>query len=171
MAARLSTLGMVAFGLAALILPYSDALAGQCVPDHRPVQLNSAETVRLREYFCRRDNGREVVRVQFHRLSSMAASLLLNRTNVFWNSALFGSYQLIENAPAREFKQMLSRFGYTNLSSDYAGESVLAFGIDTPAGGTGTDGTKDIENESFRFQDLPISSEMPMPEEMAARLL
>jgi hypothetical protein len=161
---RLLNSSVLAVVGAIMILPLDYASAADCAKDHREVRLN-ADVLRLREYTCRTAN--EVVRVQFHRLSNMAASLLLNRTNIQWIRVLFGTHKMVENAVGGEFKLLLSRYGFTSLSDNYGGESVLVFGVDTPLGGTGTNGTRQIEGDNFRMQNLPYSGGSPVPNDTA----
>ena len=158
-------LGFVFFlGIVAPLVVAVGAAAEQCSKEHREVQFNREGVLRLREYNCQRGAG--TLSIQFHRLSAMAASMLLEGERARWVSDVFGPHDLADNAVGREFKKILREFGYQSLSDDYKGETVLAISVDTPLGGVGTEQPRVIENESFRFHGLPSFGDMPMPNEM-----
>ncbi|MCC6888564.1 MAG: hypothetical protein IT536_08530 [Hyphomicrobiales bacterium] len=113
-------MSMRAFGVASaaivlhLIAPLPAALA-DCEEDMRRLELSSDNVVRLRSYNCRAGggNGEFHLKVEFHRLSDVAAGLVIDRRPSPLLTKALGPVQVVENPVYRAYADLLDRFGMT----------------------------------------------------------
>lgn len=97
------------------------ANAGTCQKEAREVRLGKDNVVRLSNYLCR--SGLDArIRVQFQRLTGLAAGALLNDGTMPWTSAIYGErYRIISNDVLTEYKSLLTRFGSAVKEKDRGG--------------------------------------------------
>src|SRR5262245_44772651 len=83
----------------------------QCKEDPRPLH-SYATSVRLKSFLCRAEDGQSPqVRVEFHRLSEVAASMLVsNRASPELHS-LIGSPAIVDNDVKTTYADLLEQFG------------------------------------------------------------
>jgi hypothetical protein len=95
-----------------LIIAPAIGYAG-CDEDFRSVRLSNNEAVRLRTFVCRADTSGSSpsIRVEFHRLSDMAASALVARGTSTNITGTLGSPKVIENAVFNTYASLLRQFG------------------------------------------------------------
>jgi len=140
-----------------------EALAGTCRKDAREVRLGQDSVIRLSEYQCRSDRDPQAqVRVQFQRLSGLAAGALLNSGAAPWHDVLYGKYRIVSNDVLKEYRALLGRFGTAVRAKDGGGGEEIAINIrvnlpDQPAADDSqyANAGKGSEVRSFRLPDLP----------------
>lgn len=94
-------------------VPFAPAAAGQCLVDFRQVAIAGGKSVNLRDCYCRsgRSSGGPSVRVQFHRLTDVAAAALLDRALPDRLERVLGRPRTIDASVLREFKILTHKFG------------------------------------------------------------
>lgn len=110
----LKLLRCLAFFLAPLVLSAA-AQAGQCLKDSKQISLRGVETesaVRINEYLCRSNSGNfEGLKVEFHRLNSLTASMVLTGRLVPQMEAIFGNAQVRQNSIYKQYIDLIEKFG------------------------------------------------------------
>src|SRR5262245_30381126 len=93
------------------IIPVSGQ--ANCDADHREVTLIEDNVVRLRSYSCRTGANPtdSTIRVEFHRLSDAAASLLVNQQPSLILRKTIGHPRLIPNDVHKAYMDLQNRFG------------------------------------------------------------
>src|SRR5262245_46708117 len=101
------------FGLWAVVTS-SFALA-DCVEDPRRVELSKDNIVRVKSFLCREGQGSDEVqlKVEFHRFTENAASLLVGKGSSLLLKRALGSPKVIENEVFAIYADLLKRFGET----------------------------------------------------------
>jgi hypothetical protein len=108
-----------AAGLAFLL--FSPLASAQCVEDPREVRLDKDNVIRLKSYLCRarQDQNDPQIKVEFHRLSEAAASILIGKQPQPQSfKAVFGNPTIVENEVFKSYAVLLQKFGekYDNSS-------------------------------------------------------
>src|SRR5262245_7983805 len=145
----------------ALVLMLSAAFA-QCTEDRRQVDL--VDVVQLRTYVCRTGQGAEeaTARVEIHRLSDLAASIILANRKSEMLARVIGSPRLINNEVSTTYSNLLRQFG-TTVSWSKLSLKVEGAG----AGGSGgTSGEK--AEDGIRVLSVPDFLAYPAIEEIEA---
>jgi hypothetical protein len=160
---RFASLVCVGLALTAILAATLEASAGACLKNAREIKLNKDNVVRLSDYLCRSDrDAQATVRVQFQRLSGLAAGALLHGGTAPWQRTLYGKYQIADNEVLREYKNLLARFGHAVRERDAGGGENVAVDLllRTPAQKekgepTSVKATKGAEVRSFELPGLP----------------
>lgn len=123
----------------ALLLSVSSAEA-RCLEDIRSVELGDHHA-RLRTFVCSSDDNPQsppVLRVEFHRLSDVAASTLVAGSNIQFVNEALGNAKILENEVYATFRQLVQRFS-TERGRGGWGEGMggVELSVETPKGGTG----------------------------------
>lgn len=100
------------------------ARSAECVEDRRTVQV-AGGTTKLRAYRCQ--VGGETLVVEFHRMSSIAASIVLSGKSSQVLSPLFGGSQVIKNSVGKRFETILALAPNRKL-----GDSETRFDVSSP---------------------------------------
>ncbi len=88
------------------------ASAGQCSLDLRDVDLGAGQLVSLRDYNCRSGaTGSSKIRVQYHRMTDLAFSSIIDRSAPPGVARIFGSSQIINTEPFTEYKTVMAKYG------------------------------------------------------------
>ena len=136
--------------------------AGTCRKDGREISVSKKNVVRLSDYVCRSDrDAASAVRIQFQRLSGLAAGALLNSGSTPWDRALYGKYRIAENDVLKEYRNLIARFGSAVRAKNIAGGGVdVSLSVNIPE--QASDGDPQYVNaetgaevRSFRLPDLP----------------
>lgn len=83
--------------------------AGNCLRDFRNIS-HGGENMRLRDYYCRGDNGAKV-RVQFHRVTDYVATAMLDNTLPPNFQPILGGVKPVPNEVYSEFQLLMDSFG------------------------------------------------------------
>jgi hypothetical protein len=156
--------------LAAFFVATSTAALADCTEAIRSVRFGEENAIGLRTYLCRPDgqSSNAQVRVEFHRISDVMASVLFNRMGSEVAAKTIGEADVIENEVFKTFMDLLKRFGTTN------DRESLSFSLDGPNGTkieyiTDTAQPSDFKTLGYRY----AGSERPffpaVPEFNAAR--
>jgi hypothetical protein len=160
---RFANLLCAGFAFAAVLAATLEASAGGCLKNAREIKLNNDNVVRLSDYLCRSDRDAQgAARVQFQRLSGLAAGALLNGGTAPWQRTLYGNYKIANNEVLREYKNLLARFGHAVRERDAGGGENIAVNLllRTPAQKekgepTSVKATKGAEVRSVELPGLP----------------
>ncbi len=96
-----------------LVLSFnSSTMAGSCVRDFRNISYGGGN-MRLRDYYCRGDNGAKV-RVQFHRVTDFVATAMLDKTLPTNFQPILGNVKPVPNKVYDEFQVLMDSFGQKN---------------------------------------------------------
>ncbi len=96
---------MTAFPL--MMLAISAALAADCVEDRRTVKFADGQITKLRSYRC--EVGGAKLNVEFHRLSDIAASLLLSNKKFAEFTRIIPSARIQENVVSNNFMGLIAK--------------------------------------------------------------
>lgn len=143
----------------------TDAHAGTCRKDAREISLSKDNVVRLNDYLCRSDRDPQAeVRVQFQRLSGLAAGALLNSGTAPWHEVLYGKHRIVSNDVLKEYRNLITRFASAVRAKEDVNLRVNV--AEQPATddqqGTYVTADKGVEIRSFRLPELP---EIPLVDE------
>jgi hypothetical protein len=118
--------------LIVVLLPSVSVAFADCLQDAREVALDRNNAVQLRSYLCRTGDGPDDVRfkVEFHRFSDIAASLLVANTTSTLLGRIIGTAKIIDNDVLRTYRDLIRQFGTT----DDAPGPPLPSSIQPPAG-------------------------------------
>ena len=99
------------------------AAHADCRQSFRALDLGD-KPMRLRAFDCRTDSGPSAAtfRVEFHRLSDLAASLLFDGQSSTLLRQTIGSPKVVAYAPQQTYADLLARFGRTREVPSPAGE-------------------------------------------------
>jgi hypothetical protein len=127
--------------LASFMFMGASAAHATCAEDTRRVELDRNNVVRLRSYDCRADEVR--LKVEFHRLSDVAAGLVVARRPSPLLVKTLGSLRIIENSIFKSYMDLLNRFGVTvNLTrEEYGTHAELR--LDAAGGGGSSEPVRD----------------------------
>ena len=126
---------LIALAMLATVLP----VRAQCVEDARAVALDADNVVRLRSHVCAVGTGSDAVRVRVeqHRFSDVAASLIVARRASALLARTIGQPLVVDNAVLRAYAELIQRFGVTMaFSGGDEGDGPIA-GISVAAEGAG----------------------------------
>ena len=118
-ATRIGTLACkiaLSIGLSAFIFfAVASAASADCVSELRRVVLDKTISVPLKSYRCKTgaDQNAPQVRIEFHRLSDLAASLVISNTSSTLLKKTFGSMKVVENDISKAYGDLLKQFGTT----------------------------------------------------------
>src|SRR5262245_7107409 len=88
------------------------ATAGPCRKGTHNVAISKGNALRLSDYVCSSDRDAQTkVRVEFQRLSEVAAGALLNSGSAPSISTLYGKYRVADNDVLKEYRSLITRFG------------------------------------------------------------
>jgi len=158
----------VSFSAAAVVIALSavSAAAGGCLKDTRQTKVDQANVVRLLDYLCTSDvDAKTRVRVQFQRLSGFTPGVVLNGGSAPWRSALYGNYQVADNDVFKEYKTLMSRFGFAVREVDQGHLGLLAGTAHQLASGEPLEEVRATSGQivrSFKLSPLP---DIPLVEE------
>jgi hypothetical protein len=146
---------IVALGLLLVIAPsIADA---QCDEDFRRVELDKnvgpeRNVVRLRSYVCRAEarSDSPKITVEFHRLSDLAASLIIAKQSSAILRELIGSPKVIENEVFKTYSDLLQKFGTLLDIGDMPNEFVLAYRFDAAGAGGSAWGPDELRQKNVR---------------------
>ncbi|MCH9806879.1 MAG: hypothetical protein K0U74_04035 [Alphaproteobacteria bacterium] len=97
---------------AGLVAAVSPAKAGQCLRDDAEVRVDGANVVRLNEYVCRSNSGKfEGLKVEFHRLNSLTASMVFAGRLAPQMEAIFGKAKIRQNTVYQHYMDLVAKFG------------------------------------------------------------
>ena len=117
------------FTLLACLVGLPSIVRAECFEDRRTVTFDQGGNVQFRSYGCQVDGGS--LRVEFHRIGALAASLLFaDKTSAGLEKAI-GRPRLIANEVSATFLSLLQQFGSATASKD----KYIAFSAE--AGGAG----------------------------------
>jgi hypothetical protein len=98
----------------------TSAAAGTCRKNTREIALGRGNVLQLKDYVCRNDRDpRTQVRVQFQRLSGLAAGALLYSGRAPWTSALYGKHRIVSNGVLGEYRNLIRQFGSAVRAKDH----------------------------------------------------
>lgn len=131
---------MMRVGVAALVLlAMAPPARAQCVEDARAVALDADNVVRLRSHVCTLGSGPDAaqLRVEQHRFSDVAASLIVARRASTLLARTIGRPVLVDNAVSRAYAELIARFGVTmEFTGEEVSDGMLAgLSIDASEGG------------------------------------
>ncbi len=161
---RRSAIVGIASAAAAGQIP-GQAIASQCLVDHREITLGrdiegNQAVIRLREYVCRLEGGAPLVKVQFHRLSDVAANVLVTNRLPPALKSIFGQYRLVRNSTLHAYNSLLDQFGFSEVRPE------MTMAVAVPPGGAGTKTPMRLTNHekpnSIRSVELPTFANMPL---------
>src|SRR5262249_40899018 len=141
--------------------------AGTCRKDAREINRSDDKVVQLGGYVCRSDRDPLAqVRVEFQRLSGLAAGALLNNGSAPWTATLYGKYRIVDNEVLKEYRTLLTRFG-SAVRAKHAGEITVSLRVNTPEEASAEDAKyatagEGAEVRSFKLPDLP---DLPLVDE------
>ena len=154
-----------------IVLPAAHA---GCLEDTRRVQL-SQDHVQLRTFLCGPDDNPQsppVLRVEFHRLSDVAASTLVAGAKIQFVNETLGDVKVLKNDVYETFHQLVQRFGTERDGRNSWGENGgIHFSIETPRGGTGASPAIDqrIIAYSLEFGYSPALRDVINPQQLTQR--
>ncbi|MCP4383685.1 MAG: hypothetical protein GY798_20100 [Hyphomicrobiales bacterium] len=136
MPGRIAVAVLVFFGSAGIA-------SADCVEDYRPVAIGDSE-VNVRSYICR---SRDVhIKVEFHRLSMAAVSLVLSGESPDAIASVIGAPRIQSNDVAETALKLLDSYAATHETAAWA---KLSFDVAVPRGGAasllGADQNTDIK--------------------------
>lgn len=128
--------GLIGLVVLAMALP----VRAQCVEDARAVALDADNVVRLRSHVCTVGTGPDAVRVRVeqHRFSDLAASLIVARRASALLARTIGKPVVVDNAVLQAYAELIRRFGVTReFGGGDEGDGFFA-GLSIDADGRGT---------------------------------
>ncbi len=145
---RKSSIGLFA---GAIVLALTCAMArADCIDDRREVVLDKDNVIRLRSYLCRTGNGTAPydIKVEFHRLSDAAASLVAaNRSSTLLQKTI-GTPKVVENEVLDVYRGLLNQFGQSfHVGESSSGNLLAQFGVETAGQGGSASGLSDSLSE------------------------
>ncbi len=101
--------------LLALLTLVAPAIArADCIEDPRKVTLDAGNVIQLKSYTCSAGPGQPAqIKVEFHRLSDLPASLLIGKTPSKLLTKTIGSPRIVENEVYKAYADFLKQFGLT----------------------------------------------------------
>jgi hypothetical protein len=133
--AKMANRSLLLSALGCCLLASSPAYA-ECTELPRKVSLGQHNTIVLRSYECgigrSRDSGR--LKVEFHRFSDTAASLIVGNGSSEMLKKTIGSPRLVENEVFKAYAELLQRFGSTSEVPKEQGEIRTSLSVKSPAG-------------------------------------
>jgi hypothetical protein len=96
----------------------STGVWADCTEDRRKVELDKDNILQLRTYTCRTAQGAQgadaaQVRIEIHRLSNLAASMVVAKQSSALLAKAVGAPRLIENDVSATYSELVRRFGRT----------------------------------------------------------
>lgn len=166
---------MMRAGVAVLVLlAMVPPARAQCVEDARAVALDADNVVRLRSHVCTLGAGPDAaqLRVEQHRFSDVAASLIVARRASTLLARTIGHPVVVDNAVLRAYAELIARFGVTmEFAGGDEGDGLLAgLSIDASDGGGGMVGEsqdsmpagrlKSVLGADDQWNDYPAADEI-----------
>jgi len=145
----------------------SGAASAECVEDRRKLALDAAgqdvsgdNVVELRTYSCRGDAGGDNVQVQveLHRLSDLAASIIVEQRSSGTIRRMMGAPKLIANDVLTTYADLLREFG-TNVDRNLS----PGFKIEAAGDGGAAAGSTGDKNEVRALSGASFSTLLPYP--------
>ena len=166
----LANVGVISY-LTWLAMLFPIAAEAGCLEDTRPVQLGD-QHVRLRTFLCGPDDNSDaspVLRLEFHRLSDVAASSFAAGANLQYMDDTLGSGNFVENEVYTTLGQFVQRFGREHGRDGWGENGGINLTIETPRGGLG--GKPEIDQKVIVYamgQDYaPSLRSVPNPAELS----
>ncbi len=105
-----------------------------CVQDFRKVALDQKAVVPLKSYLCKVGSPQSAaqIRVEFDRLSDLAASLTISGKSSTQLTKTFGAIKIIDNDVSRTYAELVKRFGTTYEVVKEQGEIVTTLSLNAP---------------------------------------
>lgn len=138
-AARIGTLACkiaLSIGLSPFIFFAAASVArADCVAEIRQVVLDKTISVPLKSYRCKTgaDQNAPQIRIEFHRLSDLAASLMISNTSSTMLTKTFGAIKVVENDVSKTYGDLLKQFGTTYEVVKEQGEVSTRLSINAAA--------------------------------------
>jgi hypothetical protein len=156
----------------------STALLAQCVDQPRNVALDKKNTIPLKSYLCSTGSGADTIRfrVEYFRLTDVAASVLLANSSSIKLKKTLGSAKLIANDVSRTYADLVKQFGSTREIPNDSEQGSAIFNL-TPPGTTPADGDSDADTgdqigtkklRTLLGLDGPNNTNYPANDEIAA---
>lgn len=145
--------------------------AAQCRNDSRLQQIDSSQSVRIRELMCQLDRDpATLLRIQFQRLGETAAGVLLNNGKAPWTQRLYGKVKVFENPVLKEYRTLVQRFGavarYNGPPGEGAGVGLGVDGPNQPERKELSNSAKPVRTGTVETVELPLHVEGPLIDEI-----
>ncbi len=148
----------LAVAVSLLVLVSAAPAFANCLEDAREVRLAQDSVARMRAYLCRLDDGAQV-RIEFHRLSDTAASMIVGRRNSALLRRTIGAPAVIENDVFRTYAELLRAHGVTTKVSKTGDEfTMMRLRIEAPGALPAQEGEDELQGTTLRTLLGPIDA-------------